>query len=40
MTKLIKSRKMRWVGHVAYLAQKGNAYRDLLGNAEGKTPLF
>jgi len=31
---------MRQMGHVAYLAQKGNAYRALLGNPEGKRSLF
>jgi hypothetical protein len=24
---------MRWAGHVAYIAEKRNAYRDLVGEA-------
>jgi hypothetical protein len=36
--RMIKSRRMRWAGHVA---QKGelNAYRMLVGKPEGKIPL-
>jgi hypothetical protein len=33
----IKSRRMRWAGHVALV--KENAYRVLVGNPEGKRPL-
>jgi hypothetical protein len=36
---MIKSRKMRWVGHVARMGAKRNAYRILVGKPEGKTPL-
>jgi hypothetical protein len=36
---MIKSRRMRWAGHVARLGEKGNAYRILVGNPEGKKPL-
>jgi hypothetical protein len=32
----IKSRRMRWAGHVA---QVGNAYRILVGKPEGERPL-
>jgi hypothetical protein len=32
---MIKSRRMRWAGHVARM-EKRNAYRILLGNPEGK----
>jgi hypothetical protein len=35
----IKSRKMRWVGHVARMGEKRNAYRFLVGKPEGKRPL-
>jgi hypothetical protein len=31
--------RMRWAGHVARMGEKRNAYRILVGNAEGKRPL-
>jgi hypothetical protein len=34
--RIIKSRRMRWVGHVAGLGEKRNAYRLLVGKPEGK----
>jgi hypothetical protein len=37
--RVIKSRRMRWVGHVARMGEKGNGYRFLLGQPEGKRPL-
>jgi hypothetical protein len=37
--KMIKSRRMRWAGHVARMGPKRNAYRILVGNPEGKRPL-
>jgi hypothetical protein len=36
---MIKSRKMRWAGHVAQLGEKRIAYRILVGKPEGKRPL-
>jgi hypothetical protein len=36
---MIKSRRMRWSGHVAHMGEKGNAYRILLGYLEGNKPL-
>jgi hypothetical protein len=36
---MIKSRRMRWAGHVARMGAKRNAYRILVGNPEGKRPL-
>jgi hypothetical protein len=33
------SRRMRWVGHVARMAEERNVYRVLMGNPEGKRPL-
>jgi hypothetical protein len=36
---MIKSRRMRWAGHVARMGEKRNAYRLLLGKPEGKRPL-
>jgi hypothetical protein len=37
--KIIKSRRMRWVGHVARMGEKRNAYRILVGKSEGRRPL-
>ena len=36
--RVIKSRRMRWAGHVARMGEKG-AYRVLVGKPEGKRPL-
>jgi len=36
---VIKSRRMRWVGHVARLAERRVLYSVLVGNPEGKRPL-
>ncbi|KAJ4447071.1 hypothetical protein ANN_09060 [Periplaneta americana] len=35
----IKSRRLRWAGHVARMVQSRNAYRVLVGSPEGKRPL-
>jgi hypothetical protein len=35
----IKSRRMRWAGHVARMGEKRNACRILVGKPEGKRPL-
>jgi hypothetical protein len=37
--RIIKSRRMRWAGHVARMGAKRNAYRLLVGKPEGKRPL-
>jgi hypothetical protein len=37
--RIIKSRRMRWAGHVARMGNKRNAYRLLVGKPEGKRPL-
>jgi hypothetical protein len=37
--RIIKSRRMRWAGHVARMVEKKNAYRLLVGKPEGKRPL-
>jgi hypothetical protein len=34
--RMIKSRRMRWTGHVATMGQKRNAYTILVGRPEGK----
>ena len=35
----LKSRRLRWAGHLARIEQSRNAYRVLLGNPEIKRPL-
>jgi hypothetical protein len=35
----IKSRRMRWVGHVARTGEQRHAYKILVGKPEGKRPL-
>ncbi|KAJ4439313.1 hypothetical protein ANN_07435 [Periplaneta americana] len=35
----IKSRRLRWAGHVARMGESRNAYRVLIGRPEGKRPL-
>jgi hypothetical protein len=37
--RIIKSRMMRWAGHVAERGEKKNAYRLLVEKPEGKRPL-
>jgi hypothetical protein len=37
--RIIKSRSMRWSGHVARIGEKRNANRVLVGNSQGKRPL-
>ncbi|KAJ4426744.1 hypothetical protein ANN_26543 [Periplaneta americana] len=35
----LKSRRLRWAGHVARMGESRNAYRVLVGRPEGKIPL-
>jgi hypothetical protein len=37
--RIIKSRRMRWAGHVARMGERRNAYRLLVGKPEGKRPV-
>jgi hypothetical protein len=37
--RMIKSRRMRWAGHVTRMGEKRNAYRILVGKPEGKRLL-
>jgi hypothetical protein len=37
--RIIKSRRMKWAGHVARMGEKRNAHRLLVGKPEGKKPL-
>jgi hypothetical protein len=36
---MIKSRRMRWEGHIARMGEKRNAYRILVGKPEGNRLL-
>ena len=36
---MIKSRRMRWAGHVAHMGEERGVYRVLVGKPEGKRPL-
>ena len=37
--RVIKSRRMRWAGHVARMGEERGVYRVLVGKPEGKRPL-
>jgi hypothetical protein len=37
--RMFKSRRMRWVCHIARMGEKRNAYWLLVGTPEGKRPL-
>jgi hypothetical protein len=37
--RIIKSRRMRWAGHVKRMGEKRNAFRFLVGNPKGKKSL-
>jgi len=39
IVRVIKSRRMRWAGHVARMDEERGAYRVLVGKPEGKRPL-
>ena len=36
---MIKSRRIRWAGHVAGKGERRGAYRILVGKSEGKRPF-
>jgi hypothetical protein len=36
MVRVIKSRRMRWAGHVARMGEERGVYRFLVGKPEGK----
>jgi len=38
--RVIKSRRMRWAGHVARMGEERGVYRVLVGKPEGKRPLW
>jgi hypothetical protein len=37
--RIMKSRRMRWAGHVAGMEEKRNVYRLLVGKPKGRRPL-
>jgi hypothetical protein len=37
--RIMKSRRMRWAGHVARMGEKRNTYRLLVGMPEGRSTL-
>ena len=37
--RVIKSRRMRWAGHVAHMGEERGVYRFLVGKPERKKPL-
>ena len=39
IVRVIKSRRMRWAGHVARMGERRGVYRILVGNPEEKSPL-
>jgi hypothetical protein len=39
IVRVIKSRRMRWAGHVARMGEDRGVYRVLVGKPEGKRPL-
>ena len=39
IVRVIKSRRMRWAGHVARMGEERGVYRVMVGKPEGKRPL-
>ena len=39
IVRVIKSRRMRWAGHVARMGEERGVYRVLLGKPEGRRPV-
>jgi len=39
IVRVIKSRRMRWTGHVARMGEERGVYRVLVGKPEGRRPL-
>jgi hypothetical protein len=37
--RIMKSRRMKWAGHIARMGEKRNAYRLLMRKPEGKRPI-
>ena len=39
IVRVMKSRRMRWAGHVAHMGKERGVYRVLVGKPEGRRPL-
>jgi len=39
IVRVIKSRRIRWAGHVARMGERNGVYKVLVGKPEGKRPL-
>jgi len=39
IVRVIKSRRMRWAGHLARMGEEREVYRVLMGKPEGKRPM-
>ena len=39
IVRVVKLRRMRWVGHVAHMGEGRGVHRVLVGKPEGKRPL-
>jgi hypothetical protein len=39
IVRVVKSRRMRWAGHVAHMEEDRGVHRVLVGKPEGKRPL-
>jgi hypothetical protein len=39
IVRVVKSRRMRWEGHVAHMGEERGVHRVLVGKPEGKRPL-
>jgi hypothetical protein len=39
IVRVVKSRRMRWAGHVVHMGEERGVHRVLVGKAEGKRPL-
>ena len=39
IVRVIKSRRMRWAGHVACMGERRDVYRVLVGQPDGRRPL-
>ena len=40
IVRVVKSRRMRWAGHVARMGEDRVVHRVLVGKSEGKSPLW
>jgi hypothetical protein len=39
IVQVVKSRRMRWAGHVVHMGEERGVYKVLVGKPEGKRPL-